>query len=826
MGSKNPGAGVFDYSGSLSAQQKDSLNSQCSQLRFRATVVVLPKDKNLENPTVFGQALAKQWRCDDNTLLIVIDLKNHGVFSWSGGSLSRVGLTEHCVSNQLIPTYFAPAFKSVGLEPAIQSTLYAANNVVYQGRTASSRPRASYQTTSPNSGSSSYSEKSETDSITGFIFFFLFCVIVAILFFKRKGGKPQIKKTSGEERLKFKELMERLEVLARTKPRQYFARVAALAIFGYAYIWAGLTVICILSLLTLLLVAKMPFLAIKLGLPLIAAIGLVLKSFWLRIPPVEGIELKRKNYPIIYAMVENIRHAIKAPRVDTILVVPDINAAVTQRPRLGILGWQKNYLLIGMPLVQSLSYEQFESVLAHELGHLAGGHYAGTAWIYNVRAVWAQLLDTLFKNQSIGVLIFSRFFNWYAPYFDAYSFSLARQQEKHADKCAIKISGAETTAIALLAIGIKARYMQNRYWKTLLETVKESPTPPKDAHTRFTESVATGINIGVARTWLSDDLAEKTNFRDTHPAKRDRVSAILDIEPEEVPSWAESHIDEILAVKEPAANTLFGKQLPDLLAQLDAEWVSTVNPFWEENHKNVIAWRVELEKLEEKAKTAALNSEEQVTLAIRTAQVKNFAEAEPIFKSALAEEPDNAALLHSYGVWLLDDNNPEGVDLLKRAMEIETAFAFDCCQEIYAYLKSKGRDEEADLYADRLQDYVGVQLESHNERSNVDAHDTYLNHDLGEETLREIRALLKLQKNVDRAILVKKKVIHHQDNPVYVLVVDFKHGITGDTSKDNQYLADLAQIGTYPVHILLVTRMIAPPNLRKFIKDTKQESIF
>ena len=42
-----------------------------------------------------------------------------------------------------------------------------------------------------------------------------------------------------------------------------------------------------------------------------------------------------------------------------------------QLPRLGIFGWYRNYLIIGMPLMKSLTCEQFKAVLAHEFGHLA-----------------------------------------------------------------------------------------------------------------------------------------------------------------------------------------------------------------------------------------------------------------------------------------------------------------------------------------------------------------------------------------------------------------------------------------------------------------------
>jgi len=54
---------------------------------------------------------------------------------------------------------------------------------------------------------------------------------------------------------------------------------------------------------------------------------------------------------------------------------------VVQSPREGIVGWPRNYLLIGLPLMKTLSVDQFEAVLAHELGHVARGHGKVSNWI-------------------------------------------------------------------------------------------------------------------------------------------------------------------------------------------------------------------------------------------------------------------------------------------------------------------------------------------------------------------------------------------------------------------------------------------------------------
>src|SRR4030095_76692 len=122
-----------------------------------------------------------------------------------------------------------------------------------------------------------------------------------------------------------------------------------------------------------------------------------------------------------YDLVREVETAVQSPHVHHIILTDDFNAAVVQIPRLGVFGWQKNYLLVGLPLMQALSPAQFRAVIAHELGHLSGNHGRFAGWIYRVRLTWVQLLTRLQQEGRHGSFIFERFINWYAPFFNAYS---------------------------------------------------------------------------------------------------------------------------------------------------------------------------------------------------------------------------------------------------------------------------------------------------------------------------------------------------------------------------------------------------------------------
>src|SRR5262249_54354082 len=150
--------------------------------------------------------------------------------------------------------------------------------------------------------------------------------------------------------------------------------VLALATLGYGYLSVLIVgLLCLIAVFGLML-KHAPALGVKLILLPGALLVVVLRSLWVRLEPPAGEVLRRREAPGLFTRVEQLCRRLRAPRVHRVIVTEDFNAAVTQVPRLGVLGWHRNYLLLGLPLLKCLTVEQLEAVLAHELGHLSGGH--------------------------------------------------------------------------------------------------------------------------------------------------------------------------------------------------------------------------------------------------------------------------------------------------------------------------------------------------------------------------------------------------------------------------------------------------------------------
>src|SRR5437588_401834 len=174
----------------------------------------------------------------------------------------------------------------------------------------------------------------------------------------------------------FEALVQRMERFAVRAPGTYRSWVVALAVFGYTLLLALVIVLLLLLALLAFGLRDAAWLSVKLGLVVGALALVVLRSLWVRLEPPTGEPLTRQEAPAFFARLDRLVARLHTPRVHQVLVTEDFNAAVMQLPRLGIFGWYRSYLLIGLPLMQCLSGPQFEAVLAG--GRRTGARHGAT----------------------------------------------------------------------------------------------------------------------------------------------------------------------------------------------------------------------------------------------------------------------------------------------------------------------------------------------------------------------------------------------------------------------------------------------------------------
>src|SRR5947207_3429104 len=340
------------------------------------------------------------------------------------------------------------------------------------------------------------------------------------------------------------------------------------------------------------------WLSVKLGLVVGALLLVVLRSLWVPLAPPTGEPLARQEAPAFCARLDRLEARLHTPRVHRVLVTEDFNAAVMQLPRLGIFGWYRNYLLIGLPLMQCLSRPQFEAVLAHELGHLSRGHARLGNWIYRLRRVWMRLDSALAQRPQLGSGAIRGVLHWYVPYFNACSFPLARRNEFEADASSVQLTSADSAAQALTNVSVIGSYLRERYWPAVGARARDTAQPAFAPYGALSASLLQHLCAEDARRWLARALEEPATYADTHPSLRERLEA-MKVAAQFAPPSAGS-----------AANELLGERTVALADAFDSRWREGVAASWKRVYEQTQGRRARLAAVRAKCAPDCLTVDE------------------------------------------------------------------------------------------------------------------------------------------------------------------------------------------------------------------------
>lgn len=538
---------------------------------------------------------------------------------------------------------------------------------------------------------------------------------------------------------RFKQLVTRLEQESTSAPRVYRAKVAALSLLGFGILALLLAAVGFGLLLlvgfaisiaftggaALLLLLKFGKLLWFLAIPLWYLVKGAVQALFVRLPAPEGREITRIDAPALFAALDEMRRQMKGPRFHHVLIVNEVNAAVVQRPAFGLIGWPRNYLLLGLPLLECMPAAEALAVVAHEYGHLAGSHGHFSAFIYRLRHTWGTVQAyTDHIRGWLGRLV-APLVRWYAPYFNAYTFVLARSDEYHADAAAAELVGPSNAAHALKRVNLVAPRHQ-QFLQQTFGRIDHEAAPPHDLMHRWASDAGQVVAEADAQRWLRDALDREGDIADTHPTLRARLAAL-------------SHTGEAFEeppppmVGESAAQTWFGQLVENLRSEFQAKWAEQVSQPWAERHAEAQKQRQRLLELRAMA-------QRDVDLQIEMLRLSMQVEPETDLREELAAHPDHALGLLLEGIVRLRKGEREGLGLLDRAIELDPEATKPACEQAHAFLSERKEAEAAEGYAARWRGRHELESERSQQLQHVDPKHALVPHGVDAETISTLKS--------------------------------------------------------------------------------------
>lgn len=543
----------------------------------------------------------------------------------------------------------------------------------------------------------------------------------------------------------FEQMVARLERESEQAPEAYKMKVALLALAGFALLavllsFAGLGLLLLagfawLMITTgggaLLLLLKLGKLLILLAFPLWFLVKASFSALFVRLPAPTGLPVTRQQAPALFAALDDMRRRMRGPRFHHVLLINDMNAAVVQRPLFGLIGFPRNYLLLGLPLLESSTPDEAMAVVAHEYGHLAGAHGRFGAFIYRLRLSWGTIQALAEQWSGWTGRLLRKPVDWYAPYFNAYTFVLARANEYQADAASAELVGAAAAASALKRVNVSGG-TYDRFLTDTFKTARSEKAPPSDLSERWARAALAPLAPELADKDLRAALARDPGVADTHPSLRQRLLAL---------GLKDAQLDQLpLAMPEAptasAAGAWLGDALPALRRELQERWRDDIALGWREQHGH---WAGLRERAEALRALPERSVDEAFELLRLNAQLSPDEDHLPAMVAFNAAHPDRAGALYLEALLRLDKDDETGLALLDRVMAMDGDAVRPACERAYEFLKQR-KDPRAEQYAQRWQQRGEWEATRDQQVARLDPKAEAMGSGLSPEALEDVRA--------------------------------------------------------------------------------------
>jgi Zn-dependent protease with chaperone function len=591
---------------------------------------------------------------------------------------------------------------------------------------------------------------------------------------------------------RYRVLIERLASQAKTAPQAYRTRVALLAALGFGVL-ALLVLVAVglpLGIVAALLITGRGFdpWALYLLIPQALFATMVVRALWLRFEPPAGYRLSPEDAPELAADIERLRLEAGAPALDEVVIDSELNAGAASMPRLLGLAGYRHTLVIGLPLMRVLDRDELASVIAHEFGHFRGGHGRFSGWVYRVRLSWFRLVEALASAGGILSLPLLMFFRWYAPYFSAYSFVLAREDEYEADAVSARLVGDAAQVSALIRVEHAAQYLKRRFWPQMQARMRAQSQPSPGYSALLAAALREAPPVDAARMLASTtrENASDNDLEDTHPTLSQRVSAV----------GAPSALRE----RGVPAVAMLGEALSRIERRLDDAWREQVRAPWAAVYASANDERVRLDAMERRSDWSPAERLEHARL---VDQLRPDFDAASLYERALEAMPDNenanASAYFRVGVLRIDSDNPIGAAHLRRAMQLDAGAVRPVFETLNAYARDGTLTHEVTQALGALREEFAVQALSLTARDGVAEDDDLAAHDLDAAALEALRAALARIEPIGAAWLARKRLDIMGEPAHYTLLVTWRGSVASETAGLKRVVAALQLPGSVSV---------------------------
>ena len=237
-----------------------------------------------------------------------------------------------------------------------------------------------------------------------------------------------------------------------------------------------------------------------------------------------GLELKQQDFPRLAELLAELSQEYGEPRIDRVVLRDRFEVRIVKTPCNGFGFSTIHTLVIGLPVLLTMSPLDVHVLLARRIGQLAGRHSHLNSWLYFLRDLWAQCLSCCRPVGRLSVRPVCGFFRWYVPLYRAVSVPLARNSELDADRYALQAMNDRDTARAITCQELTDAYLTRTFWPGIIQTAKQSVKREALPHAQMAQLFANGLPADQLQATLKRVQSRRRNVRSAMPGLAQRLA--------------------------------------------------------------------------------------------------------------------------------------------------------------------------------------------------------------------------------------------------------------------------------------------------------------
>ena len=246
----------------------------------------------------------------------------------------------------------------------------------------------------------------------------------------------------------------------------------------------------------------------------------------MRFPLPSGLELDQRRFSRLFELLKELGDIYGNPRIDRVVLRDRFDVSIVKTPRNGFSFTTSHTLVVGLPLLLTMSPMDVHALIARRVGQLAGRENRIHSWLYYLRDLWSQYLNHCNNRQSWLARPLCSFFQWYVPRYRSLSLGAARWCELKADLYAIEAINDRDAVRAISGQAMIDDYLNRTFWPDVVKTAKSSMKPETMPHARMAQLFQGGLPAEEIAVLLKRVAVKRSNPKSTMPSLNERLANV------------------------------------------------------------------------------------------------------------------------------------------------------------------------------------------------------------------------------------------------------------------------------------------------------------